>query len=62
MKRLKTVLRGLYRANSATTGRTRSIHDVRHGVSSANTFCMSTHRWAVDAVGGPKRSELAMEW
>ena len=39
-----------------TTGSTRAIQGVCQGVSSAKTFCMSTQRWAVRSVRGPKRS------
>src|SRR5436190_16811272 len=37
-----------------TTGSTRAIQGVCQGVSSANTFCISTQRWAVRSVRGPK--------
>src|SRR2546429_673409 len=54
MKRGKIVRDGGRSAMRVTTGRTRAIQGVCHGVSSAKIFCMSTQTWAVWSVRGPE--------
>src|SRR5690606_38548499 len=54
MKRVKQVRSALRSHSRTTTGRTRGIHGVRHAVSSANSLCMSTHRWTALAGMRPR--------
>ena len=56
IKRVKTVRAGWHLAMRATTGKTRAIQGVCHGVSSAKRFCMSMQRWTVRSLSGPKES------
>jgi hypothetical protein len=60
MKRVKQVRSALCSHRRTTTGRTRGIHGVRHAVSSANSLCMSTHRWTALAGMRPKWMPEAM--
>jgi len=41
---------------SSTIGNTRPIHGVCQGVASANSRCMSMHRWIERPVSGPNGS------